>query len=125
NAQLLLREGKPDDALAAARTAIDLDPKAAAAHYVVGTIELDRGHYESAERAFREVLRQNRFTGPATLQLARARLGSGHAAEAIDLAEQASSEGGARLPLARALIADGQIARARDELVELDAAQPP
>jgi Flp pilus assembly protein TadD len=65
------------------------------------------------------------MTGPATLQLARARLGSGHAAEAVDLAEQAAAEGGARLTLARALIADGQIARARDELVELDAAQPP
>jgi tetratricopeptide (TPR) repeat protein len=125
NAQLLLREKKPEDALTAARAAIDLEPQNAAAQYVVGTIELDRRHYAAAERAFREVLRQNQMTGPATLQLARARLGSGHAAEAVDLAEQAASEGGARLTLARALIADGQIARARDELVQLDAAQPP
>jgi tetratricopeptide (TPR) repeat protein len=125
NAQLLLREGKPDEALAAARAAIDLDPAVDAAQYVVGIIELDRRHYENAERAFREVLRQNRLTGPATLQLARARLGSGHAADAVELAEKAHAEPGARLTLARALIADGQIGRARNELAQLDAANPP
>jgi tetratricopeptide (TPR) repeat protein len=125
NAQLLQREGKLDEALTAARTAIDFDPSVAAAHYVVGTIELDRRHFDTAERAFREVLRQNRMTSEATLQLARARLGSGHAAEAIELAEQAGPDRVARLTLARALIADGQIARARTELVHLDAANPP
>jgi tetratricopeptide (TPR) repeat protein len=100
NAQLLLREGKPDE-------------------------ELDRRHFESAERSFREVLRQHRLTGPATLQLARVRLATGHAADAIELAEQARAEGGARLTLAKALIADGQIERARDELSQLDASSPP
>jgi tetratricopeptide (TPR) repeat protein len=122
NAQLLVREDKPEEALTAARTAIDLDPSIAAAHYVVGTIELDRGHLDAAERAFREVLRQNRLAGPARLQLARARLQSGHPDEAIELAELAGPELGARLTFARALIADGQTARARTELVRLEAA---
>jgi len=125
NAQLLQREGKADEALAAARAAIDLDPRLAMAHYVAGSIELDRRNFESAERSFREVLRQNHLTGPATLQLAKARLATGHAADAIDLAEQAGAEPGARLTLARALVADGQIARARHELAQLDAATPP
>jgi tetratricopeptide (TPR) repeat protein len=125
NAQLLLREGKADEALVAARNAIDLDPTIAAAHYVAGTIEMDRRHFDRAERAFREVLRQNRMTGPATLQLARARLATGHTAEAIALAEQAGAERGARLTLARALVADGQISRAREELAYLDASTPP
>jgi tetratricopeptide (TPR) repeat protein len=124
NAQLLERESKHDEALDAARAAIDLDPSIAVAHYVVGTIELERHRYDSAERAFREVLRQNRMTTEATLQLARARLGSGHAADAIALAEQAGRGRPARLTLARALVADGQIARARSELVQLDAADP-
>jgi tetratricopeptide (TPR) repeat protein len=126
NAQLLQREGKTDEALATARAAIDLDPAMTMAHYVAGSIELERRHFESAERSFREVLRQNHnMTGPATLQLAKARLATGHAADAVALAEQAGAEHGARLTLARALVADGQIARARDELTQLDAATPP
>jgi tetratricopeptide (TPR) repeat protein len=93
----------------------------ATAHYVVGTIELERGNLDAAERAFREVLRQNRLAAPARLQLARARLASGHPGEAIELAESAGPELGARLTFARALIADGQTARARTELVRLEA----
>ena len=61
NAQLLLREGKRDEALSSARSALDLDPHIAAAHYVVGSIELERGNLAAAERAFREVLRENRL----------------------------------------------------------------
>ena len=125
NAQLLQREGKADEALSAARAAIDLDPTLAMAHYIAGSIELDRRNFESAERSFREVLRQNKLTGAATLQLAKARLATGHAADAIELAEQADGQRGARLTLARALVADGQIARAREELAQLDAAVPP
>ena len=93
----------------------------AAAHYVVGTIELERGHLDTAERAFRDVLKQNRLVAPATLQLARTRLASGHADEAIVLAESAGPDLDARLTLARALIADGQHARARAELQRLEA----
>jgi Flp pilus assembly protein TadD len=65
------------------------------------------------------------MVGEATLQLARAMLGSGHAADAIELAEHAGPGRMARLTLARALVADGQIARARAELIQLDAANPP
>jgi tetratricopeptide (TPR) repeat protein len=121
NAQLLVQEGKPDEAIAAARAAIDLDPTIAAAHYVIGTIELERRHFDNAEHAFRAVLAQQRLTRPATLQLARTRLATGHAGEAVELAEQAGTDVGARLTLARALIADGQTARARTELMRLDA----
>jgi Tfp pilus assembly protein PilF len=121
NAQLLAREGKPDEALAAARAAIDLDPDIASAHYLVGTIELERGHLPAAERAFREVLRQNRLTSDASLQLARTTLAAGRPAEAIELATAAGSSFDARLTLARALTASGQDASARAELVRLSA----
>ena len=124
DAQLLVLEGKPDAALTAARAAIDLDPTVAAAHYVIGSIELDRSHFELAERAFREVLRQNRLTALTLLQLARVRLATGDAGEAVEFAERAGPELGARLTLAKALIADGQTARARSELAQLEATHP-
>jgi tetratricopeptide (TPR) repeat protein len=124
NAQLLLREGKSDEALAAARHAVDLDPQIAIAHYVIGSIELDRGHLVDAESAFREVLRQDRLTKDASLQLARTLLAAGRPREAIDLADAAGRSVDARLTLARALAADRQEARARSELLQLSADNP-
>jgi tetratricopeptide (TPR) repeat protein len=121
DAQLLVREGKPDEALTSARAAIDLDPTLASAHYVIGTIELERGRLSAAEAAFHQVLRQQRLTAPAKLQLARTKLAAGRPAEAIALAEAAGPDLGARLTLARALIADGQSGRARHELQRLEA----
>jgi tetratricopeptide (TPR) repeat protein len=124
NAQLLAREGKEDEAFASARGALDLDPYQASAQYVVGTIELDRGHFSEAERAFREVLRQNRLTSEASLQLARTTLAAGRPREAIELAAAAGPSLSARLTLARALLADGQEARARAELLRTGADHP-
>jgi tetratricopeptide (TPR) repeat protein len=121
DAQLLQRERKPDDALESARAAINLDPTIAAAHYVIGTIEFERGHLNEAERALREVLRLGRLTAAANLQLARTTLAAGRAGEAIALAEAAGPALDARLTFARALIADGQTARARAELRRLEA----
>jgi tetratricopeptide (TPR) repeat protein len=121
NAQVLAREGKADEALTAAHSAIDLDPTLASAYYVAGTIELERGRLADAEAAFREVLRQQRLVAPATLQLAKTKLAAGRADEAIALAEAAGPGLDARLTLARALVADGQSARARNELLQLEA----
>jgi tetratricopeptide (TPR) repeat protein len=118
-ARFLNRERKQDGALEAARTAIDLDRRIALAHYIAGTIELERKNYDEAEHAFREVLQLNRMTSEATVQLARTRLAAGHPADAISLAESAGPNPEARLTLARALIADGQIDRARNELRRL------
>jgi tetratricopeptide (TPR) repeat protein len=118
-ARFLNRERKQDEALEAARTAIDLDRRVALAHYIAGTIELERKNYDEAEHAFREVLQLNRMTAEATVQLARTRLAEGRPADAIALAESAGPSAEARLTLARALIADGQIDRARRELRRL------
>ena len=52
-----------------------------------------------AERAFREVLRQNRLTKEASLQLARTMLAAGRPREAIELAAAAGSSLDARLTL--------------------------
>jgi tetratricopeptide (TPR) repeat protein len=110
---------KSDEAYKAAQTALDLDRRVALAHYIAGTIELERKNYDEAEHRFREMLQLNRMTSEATLQLARTRLAEGHADEAIELAQSAGSGPDARLTLARALIADGQVARARAELRQL------
>jgi tetratricopeptide (TPR) repeat protein len=122
-ARFLSRERKQDEALEAARAAIDLDRRVALAHYIAGTIELERKNYDEAEHAFREVLQLNRMTSEATVQLARTKLADGHPADAIVLAESAGPGTEARLTLARALIADGQIDRARSELRHLQSGQ--
>jgi tetratricopeptide (TPR) repeat protein len=118
-ARFLNTEHKQGEALEAARTAIDFDRRIALAHYIAGTIELERKNYDEAEHAFREVLQLNRMTSEATVQLARTRLAAGHPADAIALAESAGPNPEARLTLARALIADGQVERARSELRRL------
>ena len=121
-ARFLAKERKQDAALPAAQAAIDLDRRMAAAHYIVGAIELERGRFDEAEHAFREVLRLKRTTAEATLQLARTKLAAGKTADAIELAQAAGPALGARLTLARALIADGQVAKARSELLRLELA---
>jgi len=118
-AKFLSRERQTDEAYKAARIAIDLDRRVALAHYIAGTIELQRKNYDEAEHAFREVLQLNRLTAEATVQLARTKLAEGHPTDAIALAESAGPSSEARLTLARALIADGQVARARAELRQL------
>jgi tetratricopeptide (TPR) repeat protein len=123
-AQMLQADQKTDDALAAAQAAVDLDPSALVAQYIVGSIELDRGNYDAAETAFRAVIRDRKWELAGTIQLARVKLAAGHPAEAVTLAESAGDDLTARLTLARALIADGQSARARRELQALAAATP-
>src|SRR5262249_15434211 len=121
DAQLLQSEHKIDAALASARAAVEIDPSQIVARYTVGSIEFDRGHYDSAEEAFEAVARERQWASAGALQLARVKLASGHSADAVALAESAGDSYMARLTLARALIADGQVARARVELRRLQA----
>jgi len=112
-------DSESEAALASARAAVDLDPSQVVAQYIVGAIEFDRGHYDSAETAFAAVARERQWAAAGALQLARVKLASGHPADAIAFAESAGDGFMARLTLARALIADGQVARARVELRRL------
>jgi tetratricopeptide (TPR) repeat protein len=124
NAQMLQAGHKTDEALAAARAAVEIDRSAVVAQYIVGSIELDRGHYDTAETAFQSVVRDRQWAPAGSLQLARVKLASGHPADAIAFAESAGDDFSARLTLARALIADGQVARARAELRRLASTDP-
>jgi len=124
DAQMLQAEKKTDAALASARAAVQMDPSAVVAQYIVGSIELERRHYAAAEDAFEVVMRNRRWTAAGSLQLARTKLAAGRASEAVMFAESAGDDFNARLTLARALVADGQEARARAELHRIEAAQP-
>lgn len=124
NAQLLQREGRKDAALAAARSAVEMDPHNATAQFVIGTIEVERGRYDDAERAFRAVLDEDRLVAPANLELARIKIATGRPADAVGFAEAAGDTLDARLTLARALVASRQNGRARAELERLQAGYP-
>ena len=124
DAQMLQAEKRTDAALASARAAVQMDPSASVAQYIVGTIDLEQRHYSAAEDAFQAVMRDRRWAAAANLQLARTKLAAGRAAEAVMFAEAAGRDFNARLMLARALLADGQDARARAELQEIEASQP-
>jgi len=124
NAQILQAENRTDEALAAAWEAVTLDPSAVVAQYIIGAIELDRGHYETAGTAFEAVMQERRWASAGALQMARVKLALGHPADAVALAETAGSDYDARLTLARSLIAAGQIARARVELQRLESMRP-
>src|SRR5262245_18922008 len=65
-ARFLARERKLDEALNTAHAAVDFDNRIAAAYYIIGSIELERGNYDEAEHAFREVLHLKRTTADAT-----------------------------------------------------------
>jgi len=124
SAQLFLRERKLDDAAQAARRSLDADPRLAAAHYVAGTVALERGKLTEAERDLRAALASPHLEAAARLQLARAKLAQGRASDAIALASAAGDAYDARVTLARALLSDGQFARARVELAQLEAGYP-
>src|SRR5262249_34629337 len=78
NAQILQAEHNVDDALASARAAVEIDPSEAVAQYIIGSIELPRGHFDAAEAAFRAIAGEPQRERAAALQLARLKLASGH-----------------------------------------------
>lgn len=124
SAQLFLREKKLDDAAQAARRSLDVDPHLAAAHYVAGTVALERGKLSEAEHDLRAALASPQLETAARLQLARTKLAQGQASDAVALASTAGEAYDARVTLAKALVSDGQFARARVELAQLEASFP-
>jgi len=124
SAQLYLRERKVDDAAQAARRALDVDPRLPAAHYVAGTVALERGRLSEAEHELRAAVGAPQLAMAARLQLARTKLAQGQSADAVALASTAGGAYDARITLAKALASDGQVERARVELAQLEAGYP-
>jgi len=122
--QLLLRDGKTDEAAKSARAALDQAPHLAPANYVAGVIDLNRGDLDAAEHEFREAASSTRLAAAANLHLAQTLLAQGRSGEAVDLAAEAGSAYDARLTLARALMAAGDEEAARVELTKLAQDRP-
>jgi tetratricopeptide (TPR) repeat protein len=130
-AQLLLLEGKEEDALAEVRAATAADPSLPDAQFALGRMYAARGDNTAAESAFREVVRLNPRAGDAQSELARLESIAGKPNDSIRTAEQAAGNDPtnivARLTLVRSLIAAGsatQLARAARELEKLEAEYP-
>jgi tetratricopeptide (TPR) repeat protein len=121
--QLLLAEGKREDALEQVRAAVDAEPASVPAQFALGRLYAARGDAAGAEKAFREVLRLNPRAAGAQLELSRVQLSTGSAAASLSTANEAlknipgSPE--ARLALVRSLIATRAFEQAQKEARQL------
>jgi len=118
--QLLLQQGRRDDALTSLRSATAADPRHAAAQFSLGQLLAARGDLPGAEAAFREVLRSNPSESAAQVELSLLQLASGRPEEALRTAQEAARSAPAnldvRLMFVRSLLAAGQSDKARDEI---------
>ena len=124
----LLAERKIDQARQHAGAAVQADPNAAGAHYLLGVIQATQLDHEAAGNSFREVLRLNPRAAVAQLALSEMELLRGRAAAAMELAEGVlqtiPGHPYARLTIVRALIDQRQLTRAETELRTLRADYP-
>jgi tetratricopeptide (TPR) repeat protein len=122
-ADWLLHEGQPAEALKSATAAVAADARSTRAHYLVGLIQAALYDTEAAAAAFREVLKLNPNVVAAQVQLSRLELQRGHADEASQLAAAAAKSApdspNTRLTMARALIAQRDIPRAETAVAAL------
>lgn len=121
--QLLLNEGKKDDAFATVRATATANPSSAEAQYALGRMYASRGDRTAAEAAYREVLRINPRAASAQLEIARLQLAAGQASDSLRSAEEASKSeprnAAARLVIVRSAMATKDYARADKELDSL------
>ena len=128
-AEMLLRERKLDDALAAAKSAVSATERpASAVQMVVGRIHLSRMEYSDAVAAFNEAVRLNpRFLEPH-LQLARTYMAMGRVNESLASSQEAlklqPANPEAHLVAARAYLSKGDTANAEKSIKLLVASNP-
>jgi tetratricopeptide (TPR) repeat protein len=125
--QLLLQEGKRDDASAAIQTAVTLAPESADAQFAMGRVYAARGDRGAAQAAFHEVLRLNPRATAAQVQLAMLQTQT-KPEESVRTAEQATRSDptslSARIALVRSLMAAKNFVRAEEEMTRLRASAP-
>jgi len=125
--QLLLLEGKRDEAFAAIRAAVAIDPSSADAQFALGKMYAARGDGSAAQQAFREVLRINPRASGAQVELSVLQART-KPEDSIRNAEEAARNDPqnltARLALVRSLIAARDVARAEREMSKLRAEYP-
>jgi tetratricopeptide (TPR) repeat protein len=125
--QLLLQDGRRDDAFTAIRTAASLDPTSADAHFALGRLYAARGDKVAAQAAFKEVLRINPRATAAKVRLAALQAQS-RPEESVRNADEAARNQptnlAARLALVRSLINARDLSRAEREMTKLRAEYP-
>ncbi len=126
--ELLMGDGRWDEALASVKAAVAAEPSSAPAQFSLGRVYAARGDVAGAEAAYREVLKVNPGATAARVELSLLQLLAGAPAASLQTAEEAvrSQPGNleARLALVRGLLAARELARAQQEIEALLAARP-
>jgi tetratricopeptide (TPR) repeat protein len=91
-AQLLVTEGKFDEAQAAVRQAIANDPRSAQAQFALGRLLVARHDAEGAMTAFNEALKLNPSLAEVEMELAKLHLDAGHIDQAQQFARSAATK---------------------------------
>jgi tetratricopeptide (TPR) repeat protein len=124
----LLKDGKTEEAVSVAKSAVEAHPDSPAAFSALGRAQMARKDVDAAAAAYREAVRLNPLATDAKMALSRLELASGRAASSVTLADDAlktqPQNADARLLLVKALISSGQLARAQTELDVLSAQFP-
>ena len=122
-AELLLLEGKKQEALTVATTLVENSPKWARGHFVRGTVLESTGQIDDAINAFQDVLRTAPASTAAQVRLARLFMLRGRFAEALPLTQQLVKAQPRSAPVhllyAQALVRTGDLTNAERELVSL------
>ena len=118
--ELLLLDQKLDDALVAAKAAVDGHKSSAPAYFMLGRVQAQRRQTDEAIKAYEEVLRLNPRASQAKVALARLHLAQGQSETSVQLSEEAvrtqPQNAQAKLLLVQGLLARGDLKRAEAEL---------
>jgi len=124
----LFEDGKLDDALTVATTAVEAHPDALGALSLLGRVQAARHQTDAAIAAYQEAVRLNPLATSAKIALARLQLSKGHPDSSVGLAQDAlkaePQNPDARLVLVQALIRQGELQRAQTELDALRVKYP-
>jgi len=123
----LIREGRLEEALDAAKAAVTAAPQSAAAYFALATVQDRLGDASEAVKSFTEVTRLDPRADRAMAALSRLNLRRDREMalrQAEDARSTAPGSFSARNALARSLLAVGNLARAETEISELLKATP-
>ena len=127
-AELLARSGKLDESLAAAKAAVDSNPRSARAQFALGKAHVLKRDETDAIAAFNQSIQMNPRLADSELELAKIHLSHGRLNEAERFAQSAITKvagyADAHLLLARIYLMKGQPAKAEPSLKALVSAFP-
>jgi putative PEP-CTERM system TPR-repeat lipoprotein len=119
-ARFLNADRRAKDALPDAEAAVKIDPKSAAAHFVLGSVRMALGQITDARASFGEVLKLNPRAADAQIALSALNLSTGNTETAVQLARDAMTNQPAllapRLLLVKGLLARRELDRATSEI---------